>query len=129
MSASMISMSVLRISSRVTISHLPRRSVSIDKSCALLEQSAARGGHDDGDAPALFDKLLPDQALALIEPELVSDVAPRNPEVKGFERLIGDHELLGADVLELARVFLAGVGIEYGDRVIVEAGIGEFPEA
>src|SRR3989442_768749 len=116
MSPSMISMSVLRISSRLVISHLPCHSVSIDKSCSLLEGSAAHGGHHDGDAPALFDKLLPHEAMALVEPQVVGQVAAADAEVKGFERLIGDHDLLGADVLELTGVFLAGVGVEDGDR-------------
>src|SRR5262249_45485309 len=76
-----------------------------------------------------FRELLADQAMIAVEPEVDRARRRRHQEAIAILELVADLDLFSADVLEFAVEFLAGVAFDDGDLLVMETGVGQFPEA
>src|SRR5262245_49224788 len=78
---------------------------------------------------ARLDEILPDDAVVAIEPQIDGRRTASDAEVEAALRLAADGDVLGADELQQAGEFLAGIHVENGDLLVVIAGVGELPVA
>src|SRR6516162_673602 len=67
--------------------------------------------------------------MIAVEPQIDRARRRRHQEAVAILELVADLELFPADVLELAVEFLAGVAFNDGDLLVMETGVGQFPEA
>src|SRR5262245_36649265 len=77
---------------------------------------------------ARFDKLLADQAVMLVVPQVDRVAGAGDAELVTGDELVRDGKLFGADVLQLAGLLLPVVHGQERHRFIVKAGVGELPE-
>src|SRR5262249_18263009 len=80
----------------------------------------------DGFVP-LLGEFLTDKGMILVEPEVNGARRCRDKEAVAIESVLADRNFLEADVLQIADIFLAGVGFEDRDLFVVKASVGESP--